>query len=309
MLSGNAVKALGKRLRGGNPSAADLDLLDSYRSEFDGVLLDTAQTINRLMAGRPTYLMAGRMKRTKSIIRKLSREANGGMDLSRMSDIVGLRLVTTDLEEQNSILKTITQNISLARDPYDYRHRETGYRAIHLIAGSSSHRVEIQVRTIAQHLWADESERLGEQVKEGRMGTDTQRHLDSLCTFTKTLDSLPNPTSLTDFTRIREHPIDVGREQEEWFFAYQRLGGQLKKAALNAKPAGGSSFVVVYHQPTNSLIRIEKFGPNDRLEAIDYFRTTSRSLDESLFDILVLNSPSGDSLAVTHPRYFPEGLN
>jgi len=309
MLSGNAVKALGKRLRSGNPSAEDLDLLDKYRSEFDGVLLGTAQTVNRLMGGRPTYLMAGRMKRTKSIIRKLSRELNGGMDLSRMSDIVGLRLVTTDVEEQNSILKTITQNIPLARDPYDYRHRETGYRAIHLIAGSSSHRVEIQVRTVAQHLWADESERLGEQVKEGRMDTDTQRHLDSLCAFTRAVDSLPNAVSLTDFTTIMDHLPDVGRESKGWFYTYQRLGEQLKKATLNAKPAGGSSFVVVYHQSTNSLIRIEKFGPNDRVGAIDYFRATSRSLDESLYDILVLNSPSRDSLAVTHPRYFPEGIN
>ena len=267
MLSGNAVKALGKRLRSGNPSAEDLDLLDRYRSEFDGVLLDTAQTINRLMGGRPTYLMAGRMKRTKSIIRKLSREANGGMDLSRMSDIVGLRLVTTDVEEQNSILEKITQHIQLARDPYDYRDRETGYRAIHLIAGSSSHRVEIQVRTVAQHLWADESERLGEQVKEGRMDTDTQRHLDSLCAFTRTLDSIRNAASLTDLAGVGAHLTDVGRESKDWFYAYQRLGAQLKKAALNAKPAGGSSFVVVYHQPTNSLIRIEKFGPNDRLGA------------------------------------------
>ena len=68
------------------------------------------------------------------------------------------------------------------------------------------------------------------------------------------------------------------------------------------------SYVVVYHQPTNALLRVESFSPSKRLDAIGFFKGVSRSYDGSEYDVLVLNSPSRDALVVTHPRYFPEGV-
>lgn len=293
MLSGNAIKRLGKRLRDGIASRPDYDLLDEYRSEFDELLLSSAQVISDELAGRVKFLMTGRMKRTKSIIRKLARERNTGMDLSRMSDLVGLRLVTRTLGEQDLVLDKLCNILPQVRDPYDYRDRDKGYRAIHLISGTSTHRVEVQLRTTAQHLWADESERLGEQVKEGVMDSAVSKYLGDLSLFSRTLESCQHETN------------EIEERYPEWSAAYHLLNAQFERVTATTAGDFGASFVVVYHQPTNELVRVERFSSSGRAQAVGYFRRMSRELDDNIYDILVLNSPSREALTVTHPRYFP----
>jgi ppGpp synthetase/RelA/SpoT-type nucleotidyltranferase len=293
-LSGNEVKRLGKRLRDGSVTAADYDLLDAYRGEFDEVLLGTAHAINEVLNGQVTYIMAGRMKRTKSILRKLVRERNSGMDLSRMSDLVGLRVVTQTLCEQDRVLQLLKGALPLVREPYDYRARESGYRAIHIVSGSASHRVEIQLRTTAQHFWADESESLGEQAKEGTTTDPQARYLQNLFDFSRAVDG----GAVTPATGSTEHEYCVA--------ALDRLNLLLKRVTSHLRHGSGGSYVVVYQRLTNSLIRVDEFAGAERAEAISHYRQMSRSMDGDEYDILVLNSPSQEALAVTHPRYFPE---
>lgn len=293
-LSGNEVKRLGKRLRDGLRTATDLDVLDAYRSEFDPILLDTAHTINALLHAEVTYIMAGRIKRTKSIIRKLARERNSGMDLSRMSDLVGLRVVVRTLRDQDRALDLLREKLPLIREPYDYRTREYGYRAIHVVSGTPSHRVEIQLRTIAQHFWADASETLGEQAKEGVTTEKEERYLRGLFTVACAADH-----GVVDFTNgEKEHDFGVA--------ALDRLTALFDRVTGHPEHGRGGSYVLVYQRASNLLIRVDEFASTERVEAIDHYRRMYRLMDETEYDILVLNSPSQEALAVTHPRYFPE---
>ena len=103
-LSGNALKRLGKRLRDGERESEDIEMLEQYRRSFDRLLLKTAFAVDAsLRESGIAYFMAGRSKRTKSILRKLERPQNRGMDLSRMCDIVGLRVITQDIETQDTV--------------------------------------------------------------------------------------------------------------------------------------------------------------------------------------------------------------
>ena len=45
MLTGNAVKKLGKKLRDGLSGPEELNLLDIYRAEFEPLLLETCEQI------------------------------------------------------------------------------------------------------------------------------------------------------------------------------------------------------------------------------------------------------------------------
>jgi ppGpp synthetase/RelA/SpoT-type nucleotidyltranferase len=294
-LSAQEIRTLGKKLRDGEANAADLDLLDQYRIGFESTLFTTAHQVGAcLKEGGVRHILAGRIKRTKSIVRKLRRPNNQGMDLSRMSDVVGIRVILSTLADQDRALALLRDQIPMVREPYDYRDRVAGYRAIHIISGSPAHRVEIQLRTCAQHYWADQSEQFGEHAKEGELAEDQKTFLDNVSMMAKAIDA---GTSLSANTFS-----DQARCNSE----YSRLGDLFKKVSHERHEPSDRSFVVVYDSVTNSLLRADAFSANERPEALSYFRSASKGLDETRYDILVLNSGSKLSLAVTHPRYFPE---
>ena len=63
-------------------------------------------------------------------------------------------------------MKKIQENFETEKI-IDRRDGDTNYRAVHiLIKNKESIIIELQVRTILQQLWADESETYGEQAKQ-----------------------------------------------------------------------------------------------------------------------------------------------
>lgn len=132
-------------------------------------------------------LMSCRLKRVSSTIRKLTRF--GEMRLSRMTDIVGLRIVCESLQAVQNAAAVLKDHERVGGKMADYlaNPQPTGYRGIHVYLSSPQplpgkenavqFRTEIQVRSYWQHLWALKSESLGEQVKEGGGRPETREYL------------------------------------------------------------------------------------------------------------------------------------
>lgn len=115
-------------------------------------------------------IVAQRLKRASTIINKLSRES--AMSLDRMHDIGGLRVILKSIEEVRKVEKIYLQGNKffkhqLIKDPYDYikePKKNSGYRGVHLVYKSkydrseweqySDLRIEVQLRTELQHIWA-----------------------------------------------------------------------------------------------------------------------------------------------------------
>jgi len=113
---------------------------------------------------------AQRLQRQDTVIDKL--RSGRASDAATMHDLGGVRLIFPDLERLNgfrSYLDTRTRaRHELAHDPnkYDYisEPKQTGYRGIHYVykympssaknADYQGLRVEVQLRTAAQHAWA-----------------------------------------------------------------------------------------------------------------------------------------------------------
>jgi ppGpp synthetase/RelA/SpoT-type nucleotidyltranferase len=294
IVAAHQIQSLGKRIRDGQSDPADLAMLDAYRSTFDAPLLDNSAVVtSALRACGIPHLLCGRLKRTKSIIRKLRRETNNAMDLSRMADVAGFRVIVGDTNHQEQALQVIASATPQVRAHYDYRSRTRGYRAVHFNIGTPARRVEIQLRTCAQHLWADQSESLGEQVKEGLVSDDQKEYLERLWTYCRAIDD--------GKTESAEQRVDFAA-------SYGRLHTRFLQLMQSAEiQAHIKSFVVVYDSLTNSLIRVAAFDANQREEALAEFRYQSSTLDDTRFDTLILNSGTQAGLTVTHPRYFPEG--
>jgi GTP pyrophosphokinase len=157
-LSKTQIDRLGDRLRRGDMSEADLRMLDDYRRVFSESYEFVVGTIRNELDLEPTGRPA---KSTPAIIEKLHRES---IRLSQIQDIAGCRLIVSDIADQEQVvdsLRSIFTNATLV----DRRNKPShGYRAVHLIVGSGSKLVEVQVRTSLQHLWAEWSEKLSDVI-------------------------------------------------------------------------------------------------------------------------------------------------
>ena len=117
------------------------------------------------------FLISRRLKRLTSIQYKL--DMNPEMGLGGMQDIGGLRVVVNNVEELLH-LQSLLRNNSIDefdnRRMYDYVNepKESGYRSIHFAYIYKSDdiiynglRIELQIRTRLQHLWATAVETAG----------------------------------------------------------------------------------------------------------------------------------------------------
>jgi putative GTP pyrophosphokinase len=96
-----------------------------------------------------------RLKRFPTIVDKLCRHPD--MNLARMQDIGGCRAVVATEEEARAIFAHLKRRWAWRRE-YDYitdPKPDSGYRALHLVAEKDGRLIEVQLRTIRQHAWAE----------------------------------------------------------------------------------------------------------------------------------------------------------
>ena len=110
--------------------------------------------------------MSYRLKRMTSILRKLLR-LNSNFKLGTLDDIGGCRLIVSSVDEVYRAVAVLNEELGewKAKD-YISRPQSSGYRSYHAIyqipEGGISYRIEVQIRTHLQHLWATGVEAVGE---------------------------------------------------------------------------------------------------------------------------------------------------
>ena len=85
-LSNKQIAKIGKKFRDSVFDQSDLNFLENYRNSFNGLLLNCSNSLaNKIKESLKKFVLVGRLKRIYSIIRKLQRKNNYGMDLTRIS--------------------------------------------------------------------------------------------------------------------------------------------------------------------------------------------------------------------------------
>ncbi len=169
------VTRAGSNVRSGIATEEDLQVIDTWRAAHSSVL-NTFQAILRNRTRRTEITVAQRHKRKRTIFEKLLRLPN--MELARMDDIAGCRLIFSSKEELYAFRETFHKarfrhHRKNEVDKYDYikKPKITGYRGIHDVyeydVNSEAGRtyrgllVELQYRTTVQHAWATAVEVIG----------------------------------------------------------------------------------------------------------------------------------------------------
>lgn len=151
----------------------DAKIFESWRASHFNVM-NAFNTMLKKRARGQEIIVARRHKRRITIIDKLSREP--AMQLARMDDVAGIRLIFKDYHTLNTFrydfLKSRHKHKkkNMDDDKYDYikRPKHTGYRGVHDVysytattlknAFCNGTMIEVQFRTVHHHAWATANE-------------------------------------------------------------------------------------------------------------------------------------------------------
>jgi len=296
-LSQKQINKIGKKFRDSIYDEEDFSFLEEYKKEYDEILINKTSKLSELISKKiNNFILVGRLKRTNSIIRKLQRKKNYGMDLTRMSDIAGLRVIVNDIKDQNIVIESIKLNLQIDKI-YDYRETEQNYRSVHLVLRENNKYLEIQIRTVAQQTWADESEGFGEHAKQGFYSDEVGSYLKILSDVVYKIDNIEDYKT----KNIDNHLFEVRSPIKGKYNLIKKIFNNYKLHRLEPP----KYFLIVYDSLDSTLISEDDFDLDEKNEVFDLYKYKAKLLDNDRYEIIFFISSLGNQvLRVSHPRFF-----
>lgn len=264
----------------------------------------------------PHFLKASRIKRVESIILKLKRPENP--KLNSIHDIAGTRIILDNIEELKKIVslidETIFNNFEIKheRDKYDYikTPKKNGYRSVHKIfqythtaSNLYNKKIELQIRTQLQHIWATTIE-IYDITYKSNLKTNIQNTL-------KTNEELFFKKCSLIFEGIENNHPDIIRknildifQNEELKKIFQKLKTvkHIKNITLPKKLDDNTLFVLI----TNLTDGKVTFFISPEKEN-SFINASYRTLEENIGKesiLLLLSIKNIRQLKETYPNYF-----
>jgi hypothetical protein len=275
-------------------------------------LLTKAQSIS----GHP--LVAQRLKRLSSIAAKLKRFPQ--MRLSQMQDIAGSRAIVSSVahvEDLTKLHKASRMKHKLVHEDDYIRHpKESGYRGVHLIYKYYSDRneyfndlkVEIQLRSLPQHIWATAVETVGTFVRQALKSSqgeeDWLRFFSLMGTAIAMREKSPLvPNTPTDKSVLRQEIIDYERRLD----ALNHLA--LYATACEAPEVVGETnahYFLIELDPKHKRLRVTGYRSDNLQKATDDYIVAERNaITGSLGrDAVLVSVDSFKALKRAYPNYF-----
>lgn len=315
------VKKAGETLASNPKDSAAMEILSQWRSLhvypiniFQNLLRNKAKTIKGAV-------IAQRLKRTPSIIKKLQRFSN--MDLSRMQDIGGIRIIVPKLSDvynlHKSLVKGKHQHTPLL-PPKDYiaEPKSDGYRSLHQVfkyasstkTESNGLQIELQIRTQLQHYWATAVETLGIIEKASFKTGEGSKDVKLFFKLASILFAHDEKTTiLSDY-----QSTDLQKIRDELVFLEQKLQifTKLKSLIVTAKNITTSKTKNVHYYlmelntsksvPALNLIPFAK-------EQLDLAEKTYRllemdNIDKPSIELVLMSADSFKDVKKAYPNYF-----
>ena len=318
--SKSRVNKSGRAIRNDTVTQEDVDIIENWRAAHNKILNDWQAALRGRCKGK-NVIFAQRLKRRNTIFDKLKRQPD--MELARMHDIAGCRLIFPDIETMkeyrgklhSSWMKHVRRKADDMPYPYDYIEHphpdDSGYRGIHDIyqyvarPGRSDSwnglQVEIQYRTAAQHAWATANEIAGSitgnHSKFGR-GDERQKEFFRLASeiiarahenLTSCYADIDNRDLIENFYKLES---EIG------------LLRQLKNIRLAAEEIDFTrqNVILIYAESSNTL-SVESY------EYLPYAQFRYFQLEKELgegTDVVLVRAPNQESVRQAYRNYFSD---
>ncbi len=266
-------------------------------------------------------IVAQRLKRMPTVIDKLKRYP--AMKLTTMQDIGGVRAILRSTKDVDALADDYRNNRRLEHELIDQKdyilnpRSEDGYRSIHLIYkykniranAYDGLRIELQIRTRLQHIWATAVESMGTflgQALKTRQGD--QEWLDFFALISSVFAHKERRTPIPRFANLsaKETEFAVAEVEESLGALYMMRGLSIAANAISRRSTGKAWF---YHLIIlNSLKRTVQIKAYDRKSFKKALREYSRVEAEAakgarLEPVLVSAGPM-DKLRRAYPNFF-----
>lgn len=293
-----------------------LEVIDNWRAAHAYPLHVFYIKLKRI--AKSNTIVAQRLKRLESIINKLSRIHS--MSLWTMQDLGGCRVIVKsikDVYKYRDLLKNSKIKHKFIKE-YDYisNPKDSGYRSLHVVYQFHSDKkedynnnmlIEIQFRTLLQHIWATAVETMGMfrrvDIKSGKGSEDVNRFfllVSSLFAIEEQMPLAPNTPDTKDEIINEIRSLDsrcnflnfLSNIKEisgiEWDCPYFYNNDEYWVLSLNYEECS---------------LFIKPFKKSEIDEANEYYSQIENSIDNKTDTVLVQVS-SFNELKNAYPNYF-----
>lgn len=322
--SKTAVKKAGGTLRIAAPNSqeysAALDVLSSWRGLFADPL-NAFNVLLRKMCKKigvtDKAIVARRLKRTPSIVAKLRRFRD--MDLCRMQDIGGLRVIVPSIEDVYKIhrlLENSRMKHEIVKPCHDYikNPKKDGYRSLHQVCRYRSETklelsklnllVEVQIRTQVQHAWATAVEALGviekSSFKTGEGEQDFRRFFVLSSALLSILEDQPIVEELKGVPPIKI--VEEFEALQERFHIFLKLQGVVSVKKVNTKDA---AFYIMVLDAENRTLKLWGFASSEAEDAEKFYKFLEiDNRSKETVEVVLVSVDSLKKVQRAYPNYF-----
>lgn len=301
-----------------------LEVTNNWRAAHAGPL----NTFKILLVKKSTEIderaiIVQRLKRLESIKNKLNnaKERNNSSNLARMQDIGGCRIIFPSIENVYNLIDTL-KSITHRRfrhklidiDDYIEDPKPTGYRGVHLIYSFDSLKkpeynglkIEIQIRSIFQHIWATTVESSSiitkTDLKANKGPKEWLRFFVLMSTFLAMIENKPivpnTPTSM-------ELVIDEIKQLNNQYRLYDQLRAY-KVFAENIEKkniADADSYILINNSKT-CILKIIPYTKSEFELATQEYMKYEKQYKGTECDVVLISATSLANVRKAYPNYF-----
>lgn len=280
--------------------------------EFEDKILPLALDIDE------NAIIAKRLKRTPSIVRKLRRLNH--IQLNSMQDIAGLRIIVSSMYKVRRLVKILkSDKFSYElkiEDDYITKPKSSGYRSFHLIFKNSNLEnqeldgllIEVQVRTLVQHAWATAVEIMGTYLNtQLKFDEGQQKWLSYFALTSNAFSFLEKTNSIPQYSKLSELET---YKQSIYEFNYNLIADKLKAFSHisnvicdNMELVGKYNLMLL--NVKDKEIEIKVFESKDLDNAnIEFTNLERKHLNDENIQIALVSTKNIHELRNAYPNYF-----
>lgn len=294
-------------------------VFDKFRESHLKPLTDLTSRLQQgLDAAGHDYYIAQRLKRKPQILRKMNRLS---VRLTQLQDIGGLRIIAND-DTQADRIAALTDEIIAGTSEFkewrvvDYRpagRDDSGYRALHKILEYGPLKLELQLRSRAQHYWAESVERTsvfyGKRLKEGEgsaLVLGYFKNLSNLFAAIERGEKRP-PSAIANLDRLRDKAEMVIRRDGFAHLMDGYVNEEVVRTMLEkekANPGRFNNWILVFDWNKATFVTWE-VADRDTDKAVEqYARYEKEFPEDQKYEVVLIGSSDVATVQKTHSHYF-----
>ena len=293
-------------------------VIDNWRAAHAFPLHVIYMHLRRMASGKE-IVVAERLKRLDSIIKKLEREPS--MSLWMMQDLGGCRFIVPSLAEVYSYAEEydLSRKRHIFKEKYDYiaHPKPSGYRSLHMVYEYHSDKsdtynknmlIEIQYRTHLQHVWATALETMGLFTKQALKAGQGDEHIKRFFVLVSSLFALREGCPVVPETVADEAELISEIEQiNDKYHVLETLNAIRIAVQYEDDVARDKKgyYLLILNYNTHRL-RVKTYLPSQFDEAETTYTQIEKNRHESNIDAVLVRAKSFRELKAAYPNYFTD---